>query len=209
MKRKVVHPRRTALIPQNSPTLPPTAGFDEVLVPIQAARTRAVTAINTALIDLYRSIGQHISWKVAADGWEQGTVAALADHIRRRLRGARGFFAQNLRRVRQFFDIYRGQPKLATLLRKLSWSHNLAIMRCGNRDQEREFYLREGVVEYALSRSASPAIVADYQMRLPDKQLLRASLHEFYESAQSQAQAQKHVSALRKQLSVNPGKRNN
>jgi hypothetical protein len=43
------------------------------------------------------------------------------------------------------------------------------------------------ISEYALSRSASPALVAEYQTRLPDKKLLQAKLHEFYESAQEQA----------------------
>ncbi len=36
------------------------------------------------------------------------------------------------------------------------------------------------VVEYALSRSTSPALIAEYQTQLPDKALLRAKLHEFY-----------------------------
>jgi predicted nuclease of restriction endonuclease-like (RecB) superfamily len=37
------------------------------------------------------------------------------------------------------------------------------------------------VVEYALSRSLSPALIAEYQTQLPDKELLAApKLHEFY-----------------------------
>jgi hypothetical protein len=36
------------------------------------------------------------------------------------------------------------------------------------------------VVEYALSRSLSPAMIAEYQTQLPDKKLLQAKLHEFY-----------------------------
>lgn len=40
------------------------------------------------------------------------------------------------------------------------------------------------MVEYALSRAASPALVAEYQTRLPDKKLLQAKLHEFYVQAQ-------------------------
>lgn len=32
----------------------------------------------------------------------------------------------------------------------------------------------------ALSRSSSPALIAEYQTQLPDKALLRAKLHEFY-----------------------------
>jgi predicted nuclease of restriction endonuclease-like (RecB) superfamily len=55
---------------------------------------------------------------------------------------ARGFSASNLWRMMQFFETYRGQPNLATLLRELSWSHNLAILSRCKRDEEREFYLR-------------------------------------------------------------------
>ena len=36
------------------------------------------------------------------------------------------------------------------------------------------------MVEYALSRTLSPALIAEYQTQLPDKKLLAAKLHEFY-----------------------------
>lgn len=36
------------------------------------------------------------------------------------------------------------------------------------------------MVEYALSRTLSPALIAEYQTQLPDKKLLQAKLHEFY-----------------------------
>jgi hypothetical protein len=39
------------------------------------------------------------------------------------------------------------------------------------------------VVEYALSRSLSPAMVAQYQLQLPDKKLIHAKLHELFEDA--------------------------
>jgi len=35
-------------------------------------------------------------------------------------------------------------------------------------------------VEYALSRSLSSVLIAQYQTQLPDNQLLQAKLHEFY-----------------------------
>jgi hypothetical protein len=47
--------------------------------------------------------------------------------------------------------------------------------------------VHDEVVEYTLSRAASPAIVAEYQTRLPDRKLLQAKLHEFYKLAQEQA----------------------
>jgi predicted nuclease of restriction endonuclease-like (RecB) superfamily len=116
--------------------------FDAVLALIDAARTRAIAAVNTALIDLYWNIGEHISQRIAADGWGEGTVEALADYIHKRHPGMSGYSARNLWRMMQFFETYRNRPKLSPLVRELSWSHNLLILGKCKRDEEREFYLR-------------------------------------------------------------------
>ena len=79
---------------------------------------------------------------MADDGWGKGIVQELASYIHRRQPNARGFSASNLWRMTQFYETYRDQPKLATLLRELSWSHNLAIMSRSKLNEEREFYLR-------------------------------------------------------------------
>jgi predicted nuclease of restriction endonuclease-like (RecB) superfamily len=121
---------------------PSTADFEVVLGLIDAARTRAYQAANTALIDLYWAIGEHISGRVASAGWGQGTVQALAEYIHKRQPNAQGFSARNLWRMMQFFETYRRQPKLAALLRELSWTHNLLILSRSMRDEEREFYIR-------------------------------------------------------------------
>jgi hypothetical protein len=70
-------------------------------------------------------------------------VQALAKHIAKQRPGSRGFSAQNLWRMRQFYDTYSRQPKLSALLRELSWTHNLLIMGKCKRDEEREFYFRD------------------------------------------------------------------
>jgi hypothetical protein len=86
------------------------ADFDSVLALIDAARSRAVGAVNTALIDLYWAIGEHISRKIAGDGWGEGTVQELAAYIQLQQPNARGFSARNLWRMAQFYETYRGQP---------------------------------------------------------------------------------------------------
>lgn len=48
----------------------------------------------------------------------------------------------------------------------------IGMLLCASKDSE--------VVEYALSRTLSPALIAEYQTQLPDKKLLAAKLHEFY-----------------------------
>lgn len=48
----------------------------------------------------------------------------------------------------------------------------IGVLLCASKDDE--------VVEYALNRSLSPALIAEYTTHLPDKALLQAKLHEFY-----------------------------
>ena len=64
---------------------------------------------------------------------------------------------------------------LEALDRDVKKSHEhpaIGVLLCASKDDE--------VVEYALSRSLSPALIAEYQTQLPDKALLQAKLHEFY-----------------------------
>ena len=51
---------------------------------------------------------------------------------------------------------------------------SIGILLCKDKD--------DAVVEYALSRSLSPTMVAEYQLCLPDKALLQRKLHEIQES---------------------------
>lgn len=56
--------------------------------------------------------------------------------------------------------------------RKPHESPAIGVLLCASKNDE--------VVEYSLNRSLSPALIAEYQTCLPDKQLLQAKLHEFY-----------------------------
>jgi predicted nuclease of restriction endonuclease-like (RecB) superfamily len=116
--------------------------FAEIVQMIESARKHTLAIVNTTLIDLYWQIGKYISHRIDAEGWGKGTVTALSAYIQRRQPGARGFSPQNLWRMRQFFETYRDQPKLSTLLRELPWSSNLQILTRSKRPEEREFYLR-------------------------------------------------------------------
>jgi len=60
-------------------------------------------------------------------------------------------------------------------VKKLHENPSIGIILCKGKDDE--------VVEYALSRTLSPAAIADYTTKLPDKRLLREKLHEFFDSS--------------------------
>ncbi len=64
-------------------------------------------------------------------------------------------------------------------VRKPHENPSIGILLCASTDQ--------AVVEYALSRTLSPTVVADYTRQLPDKHLLEAKLAEFYQLNQPDA----------------------
>lgn len=116
--------------------------FSEIIQLIQQARAKAIQTVNAELINLYWNIGAHISRKVEASEWGQSIVKELADYIRKTDPKLKGFSDKNLWRMKQFYEAYKGHPKLSTLLREISWSHNLAIFSRCQTIEEREFYIK-------------------------------------------------------------------
>lgn len=116
--------------------------FREIVGLITAARGRAFQAVNTELIELYWRVGQFISRKLESAAWGEGVVDELARYIVRQQPDMKGFTRASLFRMRQFYDVYRREPKVAPLVRQLPWSHNLMVLGRCKRAEEREFYLR-------------------------------------------------------------------
>lgn len=81
-------------------------------------------------------------------------------------------------KVGKFQPDYLGQLEfyLEALDRDIKKPHenpSIGVLLCRDKDDE--------VVEYALSRSVSPTVVAEYEIKLIPKEVLRRKLNEFYE----------------------------
>jgi predicted nuclease of restriction endonuclease-like (RecB) superfamily len=81
-------------------------------------------------------------------------------------------------KIDKFKPEYLGQLEfyLEALDRDLKKPHenpSIGVLLCRDKDDE--------VVEYALSRSLSPTVVAEYEIKLIPKETLRRKLNEFYE----------------------------
>ncbi len=263
------------------PAPAPAPDFREILDLIASARQRAYQAVNTALIDLYWQVDEHLSRKLASAEWGEGVMPQLARHIATTYPGLRGFTRRNLFRMRQFYETYRDQQFVSPLVTQihpealsifkdsyllefldLPAGHSETDLHQGLLLQLRDFLIELGrdfcfigtefplqvggrdfaldllffhrglnclvaielkvgrfepeylgklgfylealdrdakkphenpaigvllcaskdaeVVEYAMNRHLSPALIAEYQTQLPDKQLLQRKLHEFY-----------------------------
>ncbi|MCX6145676.1 MAG: PDDEXK nuclease domain-containing protein [Candidatus Kapabacteria bacterium] len=116
--------------------------FTDVVELIRSARIDALKSVNKYLIDLYWSIGEHVSNKVVSEGWGKNIVSELSDFIRTQEPNIKGFSQQNIWRMKQFYEAYKDFPNLSTLLREISWSSNLHIISKTKSIEEKEFYLR-------------------------------------------------------------------
>ena len=109
---------------------------------IESAKCRAMKAVNTELIDMYWQIGKYISEKTESAGWGKGVVKEFANLLQKRYPSASGLSSQNIWRMKQFYETYRGNEKLSPLVREITWSNNLLIMAGCKTDEAREFYLK-------------------------------------------------------------------
>lgn len=131
---------------------PQPADFSDIADLIARAKQRAVQAVNTTLIELYWTVGERISRKIATSEWGDGVVEQLARYLAQTQPGLRGFTRANLFRMKQFYEAYPSPEIVSALLRQLPWTHHLIILGQSKRPEEREFYLRLAVQEKWSSR---------------------------------------------------------
>ena len=116
--------------------------FTDIIQLIKQSRTNAIKAVNAELINLYWNIGEYISKKIEQSEWGDSVVTELANYIQTQEPEIKGFSDKNIWRMKQFYVTYKDFPKLSTVLREISWSHNLAIFSRCKTAEEREFYLK-------------------------------------------------------------------
>jgi len=117
-------------------------GFLDIVKMIKKSKFNALKSANTELINLYWDIGKFLSIKIKNSEWGTSVVNELSVFISKEDPGLKGFSDKNLWRMKQFYETYEFSLNLSTLLREISWSHNLAIFSRCKSHIEREFYLR-------------------------------------------------------------------
>lgn len=102
--------------------------FENIIAIIEHSKLRAIKAVNAEMIEMYWQIGKYISEKTANAGWGKSVVQDFSDFLKQTYPSAGGFSAQNIRRMKQFYETYKGNEKLSPLVREITWSNNLLIM---------------------------------------------------------------------------------
>ena len=71
---------------------------------ILQSQQRALVAVNQEQLALYYGIGRFLSENTRNRNWGKGVVDAISERLRKELPGLRGFSAQNLRKMRSFYE---------------------------------------------------------------------------------------------------------
>ena len=127
----------TDLIPKDYAVL-----LSDIKQRIRSAQYEALKAVNKELISLYWDIGQMIVERQKGESWGKSIVEQLAKDLHAEFPGISGFSAQNLWRMKQFYQSYTQNTKLSPMVREIGWTHNIIILMNCKDDLEREFYIR-------------------------------------------------------------------
>ncbi len=107
---------------------------------VRQAQYEALKVVNTQLIHLYWEIGKSIAEK-QGENWGKAIVPKLSKELQNEFPGIGGFSAGNLWLMSQFYTEYQTVEFLVPLVREISWSKHITILKKCKNNQERQFYI--------------------------------------------------------------------
>lgn len=126
--------------------------LNEILKEIERHRIKAAHELNTTQMQLYFTIGSTIVKKQESNGWGKSVVQQLAIDLKKFTGSSKGFSAQNLWFMRQFFIEYQSNEKLMELAFHIPWGQNILILTKIKDKEQRNYYLSK-TIEAAWSRN--------------------------------------------------------
>ena len=114
--------------------------ISEIKTKVRNAQYEAMKAVNVALINLYWEIGKSIAEK-QSESWGKSIVPTLSKELQNEFPGVGGFSVGNLWLMAQFYSEYQSVENLAPLVREISWSKHISILKKCKNPKEREFYI--------------------------------------------------------------------
>jgi predicted nuclease of restriction endonuclease-like (RecB) superfamily len=106
---------------------------------IRLAQYEALKVVNTHLIQLYWQLGKDIAEK-QTEGWGKAIVPTLSKELQKEFPQMTGFSVGNLWLMAQFYSEYHTDENLVPLVREISWSKHIVILKKCKDSQERQFY---------------------------------------------------------------------
>ena len=118
---------------------PSLAFIADIKQKVRQAQYEALKAVNEQLINLYWEIGRSIAEK-QSESWGKAIVPTLSKELQAEFPGMGGFSEGNLWLMAQFYTEYESDTNLAPLVREISWSKHITILKKCKDNLERRYY---------------------------------------------------------------------
>lgn len=92
-------------------------------------------------------------------------IDSVAEEIQKAFPGIKGFNRRGLYRMKKFYETYKDDEFVTTLLSQISWSNHLAIISKAKSEEERHFYITLCAKENYSARELSRQIDSGYYER--------------------------------------------
>ena len=119
------------------------------------ATLESVMKADLPQMELYCEIG-----KAVCAHSEKGAAVAAAEFIKEQYPDMTGFSPRNVRRMRDFWQLYSGTPELLGEALHLNWTQNVVIMEAELPAVERRWYIRQAAAQN-LSKSELLQMIED------------------------------------------------
>ena len=106
-------------------------------------------------MELYCEIGKAVCTRS-----EKGAAVAAAEFLKEQYPGMTGFSPRNVRRMRDFWQLYSDMPELLGEALRLNWTQNVVIMETELTAENRRWYIKQAAAQN-LSKSELLRMIED------------------------------------------------
>ncbi len=132
---------------------------------INQSKQNALKKVNEELINMYLKVGQYLSAESESASFGDAYIDNISKKIQEAFPGIKGFTRRGLYRMKKFYEIYKDDEFVSTLLSQISWSNHLSIMSKAKTAEERHFYITLCIKEGYSARELERQIESGYYER--------------------------------------------
>ncbi len=132
---------------------------------IRQSKQNALRKVNEELINMYWKVGRYLSEESKKASFGDAYIDSISAEIQNAFPGIKGFDRRGLYRMKKFYETYKDDEFVTTLLSQISWSNHLSIISKSKSKEERHFYIALCIKENYSARELARQIDSGYYER--------------------------------------------
>jgi hypothetical protein len=90
---------------------------------IDQSRQNALKRVNEELINMYWKVGEYLSVESEKASFGDAYIDSVSEEVQEAFPGIKGFNRRGLYRMKKFYETYKDDAFVTTLLSQISWSN--------------------------------------------------------------------------------------